>query len=369
MRTVAGDRVQWFTITAIVAFLGVLSGSCGDSDDEAEKTLAKVTASDRREIIKKEAGPVVPEKVTKYIKALTNENSRVREHAAKQLGGMGPEAKGAVKALARVLGDRSEFVRKAATIALGEIRPTDMATVTSIVVSFGDESEGVRKAAAETLVKIGPSIVRPLARWIEQLLEKGEFDVVTKIGLNDGDWRKLAKAADVLKQIGPGAEPAVVTLMKLEGTACSDARLVPGCYAAHEAAASALRKIGPAKTQTLIATLKDVDPDMRRLAALALAKVGPEAIRALPYLTRMFREDDKPTRASAAKALAGMGPAAIPVLLEALHEKKASIRELAVKTLIKMGPAAKEAKPELEKLVENEKRWTRRAAKDVLAKI
>ncbi len=369
MQTAAGSRIHWIPLIALIALGGIFSASCGSSDDENEMTAPKIAPTDRHMPEKKETGPVVPEKVTKYMNALTNENSRVREHAANQLGKIGPEAIGAVKALVRVLGDRSEFVRKTAITALGEIKPTDLAAATSVVVSLGDDSEEVRNTTAETLVKIGPSVVRPLARWIEQLLEKGEFDVVTKIGLNEGDWRKLERAADVLKQIGPGAKDAVVTLMKLEGTACSDARIVPGCYAAHQTAAVALAKIGPAATSTLIATLKDVDPAMRRLAALALAKAGPDAIKALPYLTKMFREGNKPTRASAAKALGGIGPAALPVLLEALHEKKPAIRELAVKTLIRMGPAAKEAKPDLEKLVENEKKWTRRAAKDVLSRM
>ena len=76
----------------------------------------------------------------------------------------------------------------------------------------------------------------------------------------------------------------------------------------------------------------------------------------------------KPTGA-AVKALGSIGGPAIAPLIDALHEKQPRIREPAADALIRMGPAVKEAIPELKKLLNDPKKWTRRAAKDILRRI
>jgi len=84
----------------------------------------------------------------------------------------------------------------------------------------------------------------------------------------------------------------------------------------------------------------------------------------------MLNDKSPILRRDAAVALGGIGSkAAIDPLVAALHEKRPMIRDPAKKALIRMGPGAKAAIPRLRKMTNDRKRWTRRAARDVLKKI
>jgi HEAT repeat protein len=73
-----------------------------------------------------------------------------------KLGAMGPEARGAVPALLRLLHDESAPNRKLAAWTLGCIGPGAAEAVPALLVALRDSHEGVRKVARKALDQIGP---------------------------------------------------------------------------------------------------------------------------------------------------------------------------------------------------------------------
>ena len=107
------------------------------------------------------------------------------------------------------------------------------------------------------------------------------------------------------------------------------------------------------------------------MAAEALGKIGPAAHKAVPHLIRMFYERyfaKKNAPDVAMEALVRIGEPAVQGLVEAIRTKP-QVRILAPMTLEKIGPAAKEAIPELQKLIHDNNPAVRAAASEALLKI
>lgn len=76
-----------------------------------------------------------------------------------------------------------------------------------------------------------------------------------------------------------------------------------------ETAADALARIGEPALRPLIETLRDPNPQARLNAVRALSKMGPAAREAVPDLARLLRSDpDEQVRQNAARALGQIGP-------------------------------------------------------------
>ncbi len=364
---------QYRTRLFVAALL--LTTACGEGNNEnaetsppKNETPAPLEAKADEPPLPAAAAPT-ESKTAPHVKELTSHDWRLRKEAAEQLGMMGEEAKDAIPSLVKALEDKDEEVRKTVLRALGKIGSKAHTAAASIVQSLEDEDEKVRSTAVETLAKLGPVAVPPIARLIERTLDAASISPSSAIELPEAEWRSLAKAAIALREIGPGAADALNAAMKLANIECGDAREVPSCYVAQGAAADALGRFGPDAVPALIGTLRDKNPKLRRFAAAALGKIGPDAAQAVPALVALLGDDKSSVSRAAAGALGRIGSPAIPALLESLHDIRPAIRMPAVKALIRMGPAAKEAVPELQKMLNDEKKWTRRAAKDVLAKI
>jgi len=96
-----------------------------------------------------------------HIKALGDEDWRVRMEAAVALGNIGDPR--AVEPLIRALGDKDWRVRMEAAVALGNIG--DPRAVEPLIQALGDKSGSVRRVAARALGEIGdPRAVEPLTR-------------------------------------------------------------------------------------------------------------------------------------------------------------------------------------------------------------
>jgi hypothetical protein len=103
------------------------------------------------------------------IVALADENSWVREHAAKALGDI--KGKGTVEPLIAALKDVNSSVRKEAAEALGEIK--DARAVQPLITTLKDKDSSARREAVRALGKINdPRAVEPL---IAALKDKNSF--------------------------------------------------------------------------------------------------------------------------------------------------------------------------------------------------
>ncbi len=118
----------------------------------------------------------------------------------------------------------------------------------------------------------------------------------------------------------------------------------------------------PADAKSAIAALteclRDKDVGVREAAADALKKMGPEAI---PVLTKPIRD-----------VLSRIGPKAkseIPALIECLRDKDVGKREAAALVLGEMGSDAKSAIPALTECLRDKDEGVRRVAAYVLVRI
>jgi HEAT repeat protein len=111
---------------------------------------------------------------------------------------------------------------------------------------------------------------------------------------------------------------------------------------------------------TLLLALKDENAGVRQGAAWSLGRIGPEqdmVARIVPQLRGLFEDRDALVRVQAAWSLwklNGDTKDTVPILAEALSRKNETMMIFtAVYALADMGPKAKEAMPELRKLLED----------------
>jgi len=152
---------------------------------------------------------------------------------------------------------------KAAQI-LGENR--EPRAVEPLGAALADPDSGVRQRAAEALGRIGAPALKHL---------------ITALDDPEAQVRQLATKA--LGQIGSAevVEPLVIALRS------------PDADVSHQAA-FALNKIGAPAVDSLIAALRDRDPNLRWNAARLLGEIGDA--RAAPELKRVAQEDEGKTR-------------------------------------------------------------------------
>ncbi len=108
------------------------------------------------------------------------------------------------------------------------------------------------------------------------------------------------------------------------------------------------------------------DEDIRAFVGKALQAIGPPAVDALG---RAFVDKDRDIRKAATGALAAIGKPSIGVLREALSHENKLVRQKACKVLGDIGPDAKDAIPEIEKLLGDIDDITQAQAKDAINKI
>lgn len=182
------------------------------------------------------------------------------------------------------------------------------------------------------------------------------------------------QAFEVIRQIGPPANPLLVELLRHEDVSfrrfAADASidLAPDTASIQPAltralrdgdsivagdAARALGALGERASTSvaaLVGTLSHEDPYVRIYAAEALASIGPKAGAAVKDLARALGDPIPGVRWAAGEALGGIGPAAqlaVPQLIEALQDEFLYVRICAAEALGSIGPTARSAREAL----------------------
>ena len=235
--------------------------------------------------------------VPALIQALGDDQWRVRERAARALGGIGPDASAAVLALRISLRDGDKDVRAQAARALGRIGSAEAETVTALVKALDDCREVVRTEAARALGAFGPAAKAAVPGLVRALGDSEDVRI---------------QAANALGRIGVAAVPELVRALDDDD---DDVR---------RGAAFALGEIGPdskAAVSALVRAVGDEEEEVRDAAVRALGWIGPEAGAAAPALLRLLKNGEPEERLNAAAALAMMGmelDAAYAELIKAL---------------------------------------------------
>ncbi len=216
------------------------------------------------------------------IRALRDDDWRIRYCAVEALRQMDPVPTQATPALIQAMKDENSDVRSSAAGALGGIGRAAAPAVPALIDALSDKESAVRGLAARALGGIGQE-AKPGVRALMR-------------GVKDKEWFARREAVQALGKMGPVAKEAGPVL---EG-ALKDEDEAVRC-----AAAWALAKLGlPNKgLPVLIAGLEGESAWLRGWVARRLGEVGPPAKAAIPALTKALKDQSKDVRKAAAEAL------------------------------------------------------------------
>jgi HEAT repeat protein len=224
------------------------------------------------------------------------------------------------------LQDPEVVVREEAILVLGDLGPAARDTVPDLTKLLKDARMPVRLKAAAALVRID----RQQAKVAVPVLCEG---------LKNGSLQDRLQTVQVLGQIGPEGNDAVVPLLEVLIDAEPNLRNLAGM---------SLTQIGVAAVPALKDTLGHKDASMRQAAAEALGRLGPRAKDATPALKERLKDDDVLTRVRSAQALwqiERQDDVAIRALGDAMKNKDVTVRRAASLVLVQMEHRPKEALP------------------------
>jgi len=213
--------------------------------------------------------------------------------------------------------------------------------------------------------------------------------------LGDNSYR----ATGALREIGPGAIPALVRALERRPAAwlktyalivnCSPGFLKPKLSTRYldlarresqiprvrVAAAQVLGDLGPAARNAvpaLVEALRDRDPTLRRNAAFALGKIRAKPALVVPALAGLLSDRNEEVRMYAAIALKKFGSqavSAVPDLIAALTDRNWQVRDRAALALGAIGKKQGGVVPALEEALQDEHRYVRSSAATALASL
>jgi HEAT repeat protein len=280
---------------------------------------------------------------------------------------IGPEAKEAVPALAKLISDKRPDVRREAILALAEIGEGSAPAAPQLAAAIDDEL--TRLPAIYALGRIGKlppeaeakvrgyskskdRLLGTVSMWTlarvhsgdKQLLQEAATTLVEGLKSEDAQVRKAAARA--LGTLQPG--PEVLLPIMEKALAGADEKIVVD-------ALDALASLGSQAVPRLIAAMKH--QRVRPRVVYILGQIGPDAAPATPALAECLADKNDAVRREAAMALAKIGPGAkdaAEALAKALDDPEPAVAYGAAFALGKIGPSAAAAKPRLLKAIKSD---------------
>ena len=227
------------------------------------------------------------------------------------------------RTLMNALGDEDCLVRRNAIYGLMHVGRKAEAALPILMRMAKDlnEDSGVRMAAARALWHVGADEKAVLAILVPMLRHERY------------EWRQ--NAAFSLGDMKEKAKPAFAPLVE---------RLKYDQYLVIDGAIYAIRQIGPAAVadsiKTLIASLDDADPKVRRTALLSLSFIDTEG-KSVPTVIDRLRKADANLRYAYIDCLGRMqakAKDAVPILLRLTRDPDEDVRRYAREALEKIDP-------------------------------
>ncbi|OLT61916.1 sister chromatid cohesion protein PDS5 [Moorena bouillonii] len=305
----------------------------GDKDQVVTTSLARLKDenSDVREMAARALGNLVNSSetvVNALLARFQDENSDVRRQAAYGLGRLGKSSEPVVNALLARLQDENYVVRGTAADALGSLGNSSETVVNAILVRLMDKHFEVRRNAVSALGNLGNSSETVVKALIVRLMDE------------NSDVR--SKAALALGELGSSSETLVSALLAQLMDEDSDVRW---------RAAYALGKLGNSSetvVSALLAQLMDEDSDVRGWTALALGDLGNSSETVVSTLLEWLQHEDSFWHGNAAYALGRLGNSSetvVNALLARLQDRHSLARRSAANALGKLGKTSNHILP------------------------
>lgn len=275
---------------------------------------------------------------------------------------LGPDAKGAIPALASLLSNLADG--NTAAFALILIGPS---SVPALEIALTNSNEHARYEAAQALGALGePSSVSNLLMVLKDPDWMTRISVVMALErfpkqanvivpaltncLDDPNYEVQGNVARLLGSFGPDAMAAFPKLLEM---------VVGTNYQVSEAATLALMEIDFDRTvATFTNNLKSPDVNVRRSTAWAARYFQSEGEPAVPFLVKCLKDSDTKVREYAAVALreiAADPDLVVPGLIANLDDPDPEVRDVTAIALGGFGARAKPAVPQILKIIEENK--------------
>jgi len=362
-------------------------------------TREKFQSSDIREKLKavsqiQDLGALAAGMIPDLLKTLSTDDLALKHEIVIALGKMGPAAKAAVPKLISLLDEPSLILKHSSILALGKIGPDSKESIAKLTVFLEDKNAFLRIPAASALVRIDPEndsqkykLITILADALGDPNEDLRSDAVYALAtigkpasaaltnrFLHSDPIKCLHVCDVLALIGPDADAAVPTLIKIvnrkQNQVCSHGLRALGAigtrpeivvpelkkFLSHQSASVranatlALGKFGEAASSASIAiarNLSDSDDSVRLASIRTLGMIGAKAKDSIPSLINVLSDDTGTVTLAAAESLGRIGKPAVEPVSKLLNHPK--LATLAASILGEIGSDAKVAVPELVK--------------------
>ncbi|HMF17886.1 MAG TPA: HEAT repeat domain-containing protein [Gemmataceae bacterium] len=323
-------------------------------------------------LMNREARPAV----AALSKTLADPDSALRTTAALALAAIGPDAADAVPALIAALEHEDESLRGKAAYALGEIgtKASKASAPLGKLLANDKEKMSLRLHAAQALWAIAQESKEPLGPKVRDLIVVLSKGVLSQ-GLKEDEADLSIQSAETLAKIAGRAQDGdkdLQTALKEEAVPALQKALQGNRRYVRPGAAEALGAMGRDSRDsipTLLAVLKETDPELRVAAAEAVGKIAAaeaqadkNAVRAkaaysdLLFLSKV--DQNEGVQKAAGTALAKIGRPTgddVNILLQLLEDKMqpAHFRHAAGQVLGIVGPEAIKATVRLGKVLGN----------------
>ena len=315
--------------------------SLSEAGDRIVPAMIEVLKNDKTRywglIILHELGPKAKDAVPTLVEILSDKRAEVRMEALMALAAIGPDAKDAAGAVIKQLSDPEVAVQRAAALAAGRIGPACIGATPKLRDGYKDADEFHKNICIWALAKIRTDKPAYRDTAIQKLL----------IGLRNKDRQVQAACARGLIDLKPNeaeTQQMVNVLAKV---------LQEGEEPNKHEAAHALSVIGEPAVNALIHGLKHASVQVP--VASVLGGMGPKAKEAIPALLWVVDNGRAEARREALLALANIAsddPAAvIPTFRKVLSDPVAEIQIMGVFALGKIGAPAKDAIPDIAKMI------------------
>jgi len=284
-----------------------------------------------------------------------------REDGLRGLGALGPDAKGAIPEITKLLNTGPD--RQMAAYTLSRIGPEAIPALNSALGSTNGSTRGhaaaflgLQKGQGENVV---PGLLKALkdpdfivkskaVRALSRFPEQADVIVPALISrLDDPDETFRENVARGLVSFGDKARPAVPRLVKMVET---------GDFHEGQAAAQALLRIDrEAAIDAFTNDLQSPVVGVRRKTALALMSWKANGVPAIPVLIKCLKDQDNEVKQNAAVALREIGSEpeiVVPALMENLNDPDLKVRSITAIAVCEFGERAKPAVPIIIKLIQ-----------------
>ncbi len=279
--------------------------------------------------------------------ALSDRQPAMRQSGAAALASLGARALPALAALINGLKDKDVTVAADCARALGSFASAAATAVEPLIVAAGRPEPAVQEAAVRAIGKLG-EVAKAAVPTLAKLLPTTQPPVQGAV-------------ATALGAMGVSARDALPELSKSLNS--PDA----GTRAAALTAWVRIESDTGRKVEMLKHALDDQAQPVRVAAIAELGKLGRAAEPAAEKLYELTENSTE--REQALEVLGGMAIRSVPLLVRALGNADPYVRQYAVERLGQLGKDAKDAVPEIRKLLEDKEDFVKRSARASLREI